>query len=360
MLDRIAQFIGREHSISAVYTMFDDGKPLTPDVDALPHTASFLNTLPGGSGRLRRWLLAMYPWAVDSLSGRLARNHESRPIDLLISTSSAAIKGLRPPEGVPHLCYCHAPARYVWSQNAQYRGGLRGLGLRVARGRYQNWDRQTAANVTRFLANSTHIASEIERCYGREAHVVHPPVRTDLFTPDQTLDRNDSWLIVSALEPYKRIDLAVEAAMRRDARLIVVGTGSQQQTLLAQARGAAGIEFRGRVSLQELLELYRTSRLLLYPQVEDFGITAVEAQSCGMPVVARGAGGALDSVRDGETGCLYDEDSVEALLKAIDRVPEGTDTAAACRQNALGFSEEVFDARLGAHVRELTAAGSRA
>lgn len=346
VLDRLARLVRDHHHPAHLYCMFDSGQPHTPAIDALGKHASFLNRLPA---RARRWLLPLYPRAVASLSAQLARDHAREPIDLLISSSSAAISGLRPPEGVPHLCYCHAPARYVWSQTREYSEGsaLRALGLRLFAPSFRDWNRRTAGNVTAFIANSTHTAREIERRFDRDAAVIHPPVRTDFFTPpdeDPSCARTDRWLFVGALEPYKRADLAIAAAIHAGVPLDIVGEGSDRARLERLAARAPGVALLGRVPDEQLRDLYRTRRCLLFPQIEDFGIVAVEAQACGMPVVARRAGGSLDSVLEHQTGSFFDEPTARALLDAIDRLPSGPD--AACRRNAERFSEEAFDGRM--------------
>lgn len=359
VLDAIARLLVDDgHAIARLYTMFDSGKALSPAIDALPRTASSLNRFPQP---LRRWLLMRYPAAVRQLSRRLARDHAREPIDLLISTHSAAIKGLRSPPGVPHLCYCHCPARYLWSQTDAYRspdlkGRLRSAGLRVFSPSLRRWDRRTAAHVTRFIANSHHTGAEIERCYDRDSVVVHPPVRTDFFTPSAQ-PRDASLLLVSALEPYKRVDLAIDAACLARRPLTVVGAGSHEAALRAHARRAqtrhdlpAHITFAGRLEDAALLEHYRRARALLFPQVEDFGITAVEAQAAGCPVVARRAGGALDSVIEHETGALFDAPRAESIARAIDRCPLNPRTPGRCRDNALRFSEAVFREKMRAWI----------
>ncbi|MBX3361517.1 MAG: glycosyltransferase [Phycisphaeraceae bacterium] len=183
-------------------------------------------------------------------------------------------------------------------------GGLSVAALRAYGPLFRRWDRQTASNVTRFIANSSHTARLIERAYGRESTVIFPPVRTSFFTPDPFTMRSKSWLVVAALEPYKRVDLAIRAAGLAKRRLIVAGEGSMRARLEGIAREDAPglVVFEGRVTDERLRELYRTAELLLFPQIEDFGIIACEAMACGMPVVARRAGGALDIVRDGVTG----------------------------------------------------------
>jgi glycosyltransferase involved in cell wall biosynthesis len=352
VLERIARLVRAEYAPAGLYTMFDDGRTLAPTVDSLPRRVSCLNRIPGGAGRLRRWLLPLYPAAVADLSAALARDHERDEVDLLVSTSSAAVKGMRSPPHVPHLCYCHNPARYVWGLAEEYGGSgpaatARGLGLRAAGPAYRAWDRRTAANVTGFIANSTHTASLIGRFYGRDAAVVHPPVRTGFFTPDPSAARGDFWLVAGALEPYKRVDLAIAAARLAGKQLIVAGAGSQEHVL---KRGAGdGASFLGRVSDERLRELFRTAELLLFPGVEDFGIIPVESQACGCPVVARRAGGALDTVVEGQTGAFFDDPTPEAIVETAARAPRGS--AQRCRANAERFSEEVFDEAMRGQIQ---------
>jgi glycosyltransferase involved in cell wall biosynthesis len=358
VLEGLARVVCRRWAPGGLYSMFVSpeglaamraprrGRPASDAIDAFgAPIVSRLSTLPGGPGRLRRWLLPAYPVAVGDLSRRLERNHRREPIAMLVSTSSAAIKGLRPPPGVPHVCYCHAPARYLWSLTEEYArgaaGGLRGAGLRAFGPRLRAWDRRTAAHVTRFIANSAHTAAEIRRCYGREAIVIHPPVDTRFFTPDDSQPRGGHWLYAGALEPYKRVDLAIEAANRLKHDLVIVGDGTQAEYL----RSIAGptVTFRGRIDDEQLRTEYRRAAALLFPQVEDFGIVAVEAQACGTPVLALAAGGALDSVIDGRTGALFREPTVDALIQGADNLPRNSGVSAACRENAKRFSSEAFE-----------------
>jgi glycosyltransferase involved in cell wall biosynthesis len=349
VLDRIARCLSAEFDVAGLLVMFDDRRPLTPAIDALPRVVARLGRLPLAS-TLRRWLLPCYPRAVADLSRRLEHVHARSPIALLVSTSSAAIKGLRAPPGVPHLCYIHSPARYIWSRTQEYDRGLRGLGLRAVRRRFMAWDHATAANTTSFLANSAYTAGEVRRCYGRESAVLWPPVRTDFFRPAATpRDPDAPWLVVSALEPYKRVDLAIAAANRAGRPLVVVGAGSDR----ARLRRLAGptVTFAGRVNDGVLREHYRTARLLLFPQVEDFGIVAAEAIACGCPVVARRAGGALDIISQDVTGAFFDEPTPEALLAAVARCP--APEATACAASAARFAPERFDREFMEHVRAL-------
>ena len=339
-----------------VFTMFDEGNSLAPAIDATRRIASGISGLPLSS-RLRRWMLPLYPRAVADLSRRLEREHRRTPFDLVLSVSSAAIKGLRAPAGVPHLCYSNGPARYVWALQGAYARsrGLRGLGLGRLGPRFRAWDLETSANVTRFLANSTHIAAQIKNAYGRDSTVVHPPVNTDFYTPGPKRQRENFWLWAGALEPYKRFDLAIAAARVAGARLVVVGEGSEHAA--SAKRHSSHAEFLGRVAKEKLRDLYRRAALLIYPQIEDFGIVAVEAQACGLPVLARRAGGTLDTVVEGSTGAFFDTPEPEEIAAAAAAVPDARDprTTAHCRANAERFSEAHFDTAVDAQIDSIVA-----
>lgn len=374
VLARIASIVERKTKPGNLYTMFDAGKPTGSPIDRWNRVGSPLGTLPGGIP-LRRWLMPMYPWAVGWLGKQLEADHAVEPVDLVISTSSAAIKGLRTPRisggkgqdgrRVPHLCYCHSPARYVWSPEVQNEyaggGGLSALALKAYGPWFRRWDRRTAASVTQFIANSTHTAALIKHAFGRDATVIFPPVRTTYFTPDPLTVRTDRWLVVAALEPYKRVDLAIRAAGLAKRRLIVAGEGSMRARLEGIARDHAPglVAFEGRVSDERLRELYRSAQLLLFPQIEDFGIIACEAMACGMPVVARRAGGALDIVRDGVTGALFDEATPEAVVEATERVPRARQaTSDSCEKFAARFAEDRFDRQMLEAINACLAAGN--
>ena len=335
-----------------LYTLVSNGRPLTEAISACRVVTSPLQRFPGAAGRWRRHYLPLMPWAV----GRLRVGS----CDLVISTSSAVMKSIKPPPGVPHLCYCHSPARYIWGRTADYGapsagvgrcgGRVRSWGLRAVRGPFRRWDRASADRVTTFLANSAHTAREVRRYYGREAHVVPPPVRTTWFSPDPSVARENWLLVVAALEPYKRTDLVIEAANRARLELKVAGSGSELEAL----RAAAGptVEMLGWVDDLKLRDLYRRARALVHPQAEDFGITAVEAQAAGCPVIAYAAAGALETVTPA-TGVFFETQTVEALLEAMAAFEGAPIDPVACRRNAERFTEEAFDGGIREQVAKL-------
>ncbi len=345
VLEAIAQEAQRHADLDVAYTMFDNAASIGPTIDTLQRRSSFLNSLPES---LRRWAMPLYPLAVRNLSRKLRAQHKERPYDLVISTHSSAIKAIRAPQGVPHICYCHAPARYIWNQPEDYAAGLQGLGLTAIHPFYKSWDRKTASRVDRYLANSTHTQTQIRRSYSQPSDVCFPPVRTSFFTRNEQALRRDHWLAVGALVPYKRFDLAIEAANKANHPLHIIGDGPERPRL--QALAGPTVSFVEAKTDVQLREAYRAAKLLIFPQLEDFGIVAVEAQACGTPVVAFAKGGAQDTVIDNKTGALFQEQTASSLLEAIARCPKHAELA--CEEHAAKFSEAKFQQQISAVIRE--------
>jgi len=302
-----------------LYTLFHVAGSTTPRIDALRIHASPLDRVPG-SGRHYRKLLPLHPWA--------ARRLRVEDCDVVLSISHAVAKAIRVAPGIPHLCYCLTPMRYVWDQIDTYlgRGVRRGLALPLVAA-LRRFDRATSgpAQVTRFLAISRVVADRVRRRYDRDAAVLYPPIDCERFRPN---DRppEDFYLLVGAFVPYKREDLAIQTLGRLGRRVVVVGEGPRRAGL--QGRAARSIEFTGRISDPEIADLYARARALLYPQEEDFGLCALEAQASGRPVIAYGRGGATETVLPLEgppdaasraTGVWFDAQSPDSLVRAIHR-----------------------------------------
>jgi glycosyltransferase involved in cell wall biosynthesis len=239
--------------------------------------------------------------------------------------------------------------RYAWDQFDAYFGPDR-VGAFASRAIYRpvldrlaRWDAASARRVDRFVANSQHVARRIERYYNRRASVVYPPVDTDFFRPG-TSTRGAHFLIVSALVPYKRIDLAIDACARIGAGLRIVGDGPERPRL--ERRATPGVTFLGPRSGETLRDEYRNARAVLLPGEEDFGIVPVEAQACGTPVVALARGGALETVMDGETGVLFEESTAGAMAAALERAARVPFDPCRLRRHAEQFSR-------GRHVQAL-------
>ncbi|HTR88662.1 MAG TPA: glycosyltransferase [Solirubrobacteraceae bacterium] len=304
-------------------------------------TTSRLQRLGVRQSSFRR-LLPLYPRAVERL--------RPPPCDVLISSSSAFAHGVRAPRGTPHLCYCHAPFRYVWNEReralAEVPAPLRPL-LALELRRIRAWDLAASRRVDRYLANSRLTRDRLRRYYGREAEIVHPPVETHRFA---TGEPGEALLVVCELVDHKRVNVALEAARRTGTPIQVVGTGPEYAALREAYPEA---DFLGRVGDEELARLYASARAVLVTSVEEFGITAVEAQAAGRPVIAAGAGGALETVLEGQTG-LYarfdDVDSFARAISALERMPLDPTVAVA---NAARFSVESFQRRIREQVDAL-------
>lgn len=326
-----------------IFTLFHFPGSVSEALESHPIHTSFLQRAPGLRRHYRRYL-PFFPAAAEDLN--LAG------YDLILSSSHCVAKGVVAPPGSQHICYCHTPMRYAWDQERAYFPHRRGLTARL-RGqilsRLRTWDVASSQRVDRFLANSSFVAERIRRYYRRQAEVLPPPVDVGFFTPTEGPQASDGEqdyaLVVSALAPYKRVDLAIRACEARGLELRVVGDGPEKNRLQALSQG--GTRFLGRVGGEQLRDLYRGARFFLQPGVEDFGIAAVEALACGTPVVAMGRGGVLDIVDSGVHGVLYEDwDSIDSIQQAIDMAREIRFNILDLRQRAESFSTSRFTERL--------------
>lgn len=354
--DWLVTFAGAERVLEQILALFPQAEVFTT-VDLLDETqrgflggarvhTSFLDRLPGWLRRRHRGLLPLMPLAVEQfdLSG----------FDLVISSSHAVAKGVITGPHQLHISYCHSPIRYAWDLQHEYlrQSGLTGLRSALARAMLhyvRNWDSRTANGVDSFIANSRFIARRVHKIYRRKATIIHPPVDVDRFSPGT--GRDDFYLAASRLVPYKRIPLIVEAfAGLPDRRLVVIGDGPE----LRRACAAAGpnVEILGYQPDPVLLDHLQRARAFVFAAEEDFGILPVEAQACGTPVIAYGAGGALDTVVDGVTGVLFDRQTVASITRAVARFErqEASFSPAVIRRNAERFSAATFRDRFHAFV----------
>ena len=316
-----------------VFTLFHFPGSQHPEIEAREIRTTFLQSLVSPS-RNYRTLLPLFFAAAETwdLSG----------YDLVISTSHCVAKNAKKGAGAFHLCYCHTPVRYLHDQfDAYFRGRSAPvvLAARLARAPLAAWDVATVPRVDAFLANSANVKDRIARLWRREAAVVPPPVDTEFYTPDPGGERR-GLLIVSALAPYKRLDDAIAAANARKLPLTIAGFGPERRRLEAMA--GETVVFADTPNDTMLRELYRSAEAVLMPGEEDFGIVPLEAQACGTPVIALGRGGALETVRDGETGVLMPEPGAAALLAALDRLRSLRLDPANAVANAARFSQEAF------------------
>jgi len=335
--ERVLEVLCRAFPRAPIATLMARPECISDAIRTHPLLTSPLQRLPGVH-RYYRYLLPLFPAAVARL--------RCPPGRLLVTTSHCAIKALRTAPGMKHLCYCFTPMRSVWSFQDEYfgRNPLKRALLAPVSARLRAWDRRTAEGVDRFVTLGRLVRNRIWEFYERDADVVYPPVNLDYYTPapdgGATPDEPPFDLIVSALVPYKRIDLAVKAYSRTGRALRIVGSGSLAPAL----RRIAGptVTFLGRRSDDEIRELYRRCRLLVFPGEEDFGLVPVEVQACGRPVVAYGRGGVAESVVDGETGVFFHEQTEDALLDALRTCDARTWNPAHIRANAERFGEQPF------------------
>ena len=352
-----------------IFTLIHRPETVSSQIEARTIHTSFVDDLPFAHGPYR-YFLPLFPRAVESF--------DLEGFDMVISSSHCVAKGARPPSGVPHLCYCHTPMRYVWDQYQTYFGpGRASPPVRAAIAAIapwlRRWDVATADRVDRFIANSTCVGDRIRRHYGRTSVVVYPPVDVKRFRSERI--QEDFYLVLGALVPYKRVDLAVEACDRLGRRLVIAGGGSELPRL-AKVAGPR-TSFLGRVTDAEVADLLSRCRALLLPGEEDFGITAVEAQAAGAPVIAYGKGGALETVigveYDGEapcrsggdaihnelrpTGVFFHEPSPEGLMDAIERFESQDFSLGALQASAARFGSERFKREMRSQVYEVLGRG---
>lgn len=339
--ERVVEELMREFPGSRLLTTVIRPERAPPSM--LGAEPSFLQHVPGARGH-HQWFLPAMP-----LAWRLRRPVGG--VDVVVSSSHSCAKAVRVEPGTPHLCYCHTPMRYAWdfgSEKGRIPSALR-VPARGAMVSFRSWDRRTAKRVDAFVANSNAVAQRIERFYGRSSRVIHPPVRTEFFTPGG--ERGADFLYAGRLVAYKRPDLVVSAFEGLPHRLLVVGGGHLAGRLRAQA--PPNVEFLGEVDDETLRDLFRRARALVFPADEDFGIVMAEAQACGTPVVALRAGGARDIVEEGVTGWLIERQHVDDLRLAVARAAEESLDHEAIRRSAERFSETRFRREMRAALESL-------
>ncbi len=322
-----------------LFTLLHVRGTTSPRLEALRPRTSFIQFLPFARTRYRHYL-PLFPAAIEQFD--LDR------FDLVISTSHCAAKAVVPTGRARHLCYCFTPMRYAWDQFDAYFGPER-VGrfqsrvYRTAMRRLARWDAATAGRVDGYVAISRYIAERIRRYYGREAAVIAPPVDTGFYSPNGAPPQG-GFVVVSALVPYKRVDLAIEACRLADVPLRIIGDGPEAGRLRAQA--GPSVEFIPHCPGEELREIYRTSRGLLLTGEEDFGIAPVEALACGRPAIALARGGARETVEPGVTGILVEEASADAFADAIRSLDDGAFDPVKLHLAASRFARPVFAYRM--------------
>jgi glycosyltransferase involved in cell wall biosynthesis len=346
--DYLNQMGGAERVVLALHEIFPDAPLYTSIYDPKRvdtafqkidvHT-TFMQKLPLVK-KHHQPFLPLYPFAMERL--------DLRGYDLVLSSSSAFGKGVLTRPETMHICYCHTPMRWCWNYDEYVERERLGrisrsvlpflmTGLRV-------WDQMSATRVDYFIANSPVVADRIQKYYRREAVVIPPPVEASRFTFDPTIVPDEYFLIVSRFMPYKRIDLAIEACNRLQLPLVIIGSGRDENRLKSIA--GPTIRFTGRLSDEEVLYYYAHCRAFILPGEEDFGITPLEAQASGRPVIAYGAGGALASVVEGVTGTFFQTQTPESLIAALASFNERIYDPQTIRNHALEFDKPRFHRRI--------------
>ncbi len=332
--ERVLEHLCLAFPDAPVSTLVYNREAISDIINAHEIHTSFLNKLPGIAKYYRNTLPIM-PVAARSLKPPDA--------DLLITTSHCVAKSFRKRKDAKHLCICFTPMRYAWAFFDEYFGDskIKSAAAKPLLAGLRKWDCKTAAEVDLFVAISDNVANRIKRFYGRDSEVVYPPVDTVRCTPAPDGRPSAEYdLIVSALVPYKRVDLAVELYTKKGWNLKVVGSGGCYDKLRAMA--GPTVEITGHLTDDEILSLYRNCRLLVFPGEEDYGIVPLEAQACGRPVVAYAQGGALETVAAGVSGVFFSEQTTDSLEDAIIRCSQTDFDTAAIRRHAEKFGPGQF------------------
>ncbi len=340
--ERVLEILCRLYPEAPIYTLFYNPARVSETINKHDVRTSFLQKLPFSIKCYRRYL-PLFPVAVEQF--------DFRKYDMVISSSHCVAKGALTAPDTLHICYCYTPLRYGWDMYQEYFGGKKtGFPERSIIWPVMNylrmWDAASSSRVDEFIAISHTVAKRIEKYYRREAAVIHPPVDTSFFVPGNRQD--NYFLVVSAMVPYKRVDIVVHAFNELGLPLRVVGGGPLRKTIRRKAK--SNVEFLGEVSRHELLGLYQGCRALVFAGIEDFGIAPLEVQAAGRPVIAYGKGGLLETVVPGKTGIFFEEQSADSLIDAVKRFEKTEFNPELIRNHSLNFDTEIFRHKLYEHI----------
>ncbi len=308
------------------------------------HT-SFIQNLPFAKSRYRDYL-PLFPYAIE--------NFNLSEYDLILSSSHAVAKGVLTHSDQLHISYVHTPIRYAWDlyfeylKNSGLNSGLKGFFAKYFLHKIRIWDLISTNRVDYFIANSRYIASRIKKIYGRASDVIYPPVDTDKFEAKENKD--EFYLTVSRLVPYKKVDVIVEAFSQINRKLVLIGDGPDMDKIKSKAK--KNIEILGYQSNETIKHMMQNAKAFIFAAKEDFGIAPVEAQACGTPVICYGNGGVRETVIDNVSGVYFYEQSVESLLGALDKFEHNVDKfdPSFIRRNSLRFSRKRFEEEIKTYI----------
>jgi len=340
--ERVVAAMAEAFPEASIYTSATDRERLLSEFRSKNIVNSWVDRIPGLQKGFKKFF-AIYPFAF----------HSFKPVDadVVWISSSGFSKWIRVKEGAKTICYCHTPPRFFWRSedyvSAELGNSLAGRSAKVLLRFLRDWDFACAQRIGRFVANSRCVQERIWQYYGRASTVIHPPVNVHRFSVSATSE--NYYVILSRLIGYKRIDLAIEAFNRLGERLVIIGDGPDRARL--EALAGPTISFLGRVADADIERVLGCSKALIFPGFEDFGIAAVEAQACGRPVIAFGAGGALETVVPGETGLFFEAQAVDELADTVVRSKAIRWSTERIRANALRFGQEIFLEKMRAVVK---------
>ena len=335
--ERVLQTFHKLFPAAPVYTLVYDEVKTGGVFEGFDIRTSFLQKIPGVA-RHPKWSLPLMPRAIESF--------DFSGYDLVLSDSSAFAKGVITKKPTVHICYCHTPTRYLWESMDEYVTSLpypwfiKRMVRPYLKYHLRGWDYAAAQRPDFLIANSQTVQGRIKKYYDREAQVIYPPVDTSFFHPGA--EKKDYFFTASRLEPYKKIDLVIAAFAELGLPLKVAGEGTQLEKFKVENSKFKNIKFFGRVSDEELRELYSGARAFVFPAYEDAGIMVLEALSCDTPVIGLSKGGTAEFIRDGENGTLFAEQTVEAIIEAVRRFMNLTSDAKNLRNQVLAFDKNRF------------------
>ncbi len=348
--ERVAEEMHKIYPSAPMFTTVDLRRQIPDELRGAKVHTSRMQNLPGMQKHFRHYF-ALYPLAVESL--------DLKEFDLILSSSSGYAKGVRKRRGAVHVCYCHTPMRWAWryedyAAREQF-GTLKRKALPLALAALRRWDLRAAAQPDFYIANSNNTARRIKEIYGRESVVIPPPIDVRRFSADEP--DADYYLILSRLIAYKHLDLAIEACKKLNRRLVVIGDGPDRKRL--ESLAGKETEFLGRQPDQIVAKYASRCRALLFPGEEDFGMVPLEINAAGRPVICYGAGGALETIVEGETGIFFKEQTTASLIDAIEKFESLEWNRQTIRRHAEKFDNKIFTERIKEFLCQVAPASQR-